>query len=41
MEIVVRGRNVEVPEHYRQHVEDKVGQSDRFDGKLKILRIDV
>ena len=41
MESVVRGRNVEVPEHYRQHVEDKVGQSDRFDGKLKILRIDV
>ncbi|TFV54035.1 ribosome-associated translation inhibitor RaiA [Geodermatophilus sp. DF01-2] len=41
MEIVVRGRNVDVPEHYRQHVEDKVGQSDRFDGKLKILRIDV
>ena len=41
MEIVVRGRNVEVPEHYRQHVEDKVGQADRFDGKLKILRIDV
>ena len=27
MEIVVRGRNVEVPEHYRQHVEDKVGRS--------------
>ena len=41
MEIVVRGRNVEVPEHYRQHVEDKVGQIDRFDGKLKILRVDV
>ncbi len=41
MEIVVRGRNVEVPDHYRQHVEDKVGQLDRFDGKLKILRIDV
>jgi ribosomal subunit interface protein len=41
MEIVVRGRNVEVPEHYRQHVEDKVGQLERFDGKLKILRIDV
>ena len=36
MEIVVRGRNVEVPEHFRQHVEDKVGQLDRFDGKLKI-----
>jgi ribosomal subunit interface protein len=41
MEIVVRGRNVEVPEHYRQHVEDKVGQLDRFDGKLKMLRMDV
>jgi ribosomal subunit interface protein len=41
MEIVVRGRNVEVPEHYRQLVEDKVGLTDRFDGKLKILRIDV
>ena len=36
MEIVVRGRNVEVPEHYRQHVEDKVGQLERFDAKLKI-----
>jgi ribosomal subunit interface protein len=41
MEIVVRGRNVEVPEHYRTHVEDKVGSLDRFDGKLKILRVDV
>jgi len=41
MEIVVRGRNVEVPEHFRQHVWDKVSSSDRFDGKLKILRIDV
>ena len=41
MEIVVRGRNVEVPEHYRQHVEDKVGQLERFEGKLKMLRMDV
>jgi ribosomal subunit interface protein len=41
MEIVVRGRNVEVPEHFRQHVWDKVSTSDRFDGKLKINRIDV
>ncbi len=39
MEIVVRGRNVEVPEHFRQHVEDKVGQLERFDAKLS--RIDV
>src|SRR3978361_1509013 len=41
MEIVVRGRNVEVPEHFRQHVWEKVSTSDRFDGKLKINRIDV
>ena len=39
MEIVVRGRNVEVPEHFRTHVEDKVGQLERFDGK--VIRIDV
>jgi ribosomal subunit interface protein len=39
MEIVVRGRNVEVPEHFRQHVEDKVGQVERFDSK--VIRIDV
>jgi ribosomal subunit interface protein len=41
MEIVVRGRNVEVPDHFRQHVWEKVSTSDRFDGKLKINRIDV
>src|SRR3954452_1546883 len=39
MEIVVRGRNVEVPEHFRTHVEDKVGQLERFDSK--VIRIDV
>jgi ribosomal subunit interface protein len=39
MEIVVRGRNVEVPEHFRQKVEDKVGQLERFDSK--VIRIDV
>ncbi|MGY1813461.1 ribosome hibernation-promoting factor, HPF/YfiA family [Blastococcus sp. SYSU D00820] len=39
MEIVVRGRNVEVPDHFRLHVEDKVGALERFDGKLS--RIDV
>jgi ribosomal subunit interface protein len=41
MEIVVRGRNVEVPDHFRQHVWDKLTPMDRFDGKLKILRVDV
>ena len=41
MEIVVRGRNVEVPEHYRQHVEDKVGQLERFDTKLSRIDVEV
>src|SRR4051794_27854949 len=41
MEIVGGGRNVEVPERFRQHVWDKLSLLDRFDGKLKILRIDV
>jgi ribosomal subunit interface protein len=39
MEIVVRGRNVEVPEHYRQHVADKLRRAERYDHK--IIRIDV
>lgn len=39
MDIVVKGRNVEVPEHYRQHVADKLGRVERYDHKL--IRIDV
>lgn len=39
MEIVVKGRNVEVPDHYRQHVADKLGKVERYD--QKIIRIDV
>jgi ribosomal subunit interface protein len=38
-EIVVRGRNVTVPDHYRQHVADKLGKLERYDGK--IIRTDV
>ena len=34
MDIVVRGRNVDVPEHYRQHVADKLGRIERYDHKL-------
>ncbi|SDG68926.1 ribosome hibernation-promoting factor, HPF/YfiA family [Klenkia brasiliensis] len=41
MEIVVRGRNVEVPEHFRQTVEDKVGQLERFDGKIERLDVEL
>jgi ribosomal subunit interface protein len=39
VEIAVKGRNVEVPEHYRQHCTDKLGRVERYDRKL--IRIDV
>ncbi len=39
MDIVVTGRNVEVPGHYRQRVTDKLGRLERYDHKL--IRIDV
>jgi ribosomal subunit interface protein len=39
MEIVVQGRNVTVPEHYRQHVAEKLAKLERYDHK--IIRTDV
>jgi ribosomal subunit interface protein len=39
MEIVVRGRNVVVPDHYRQHVAEKLVKVERYDHK--IIRTDV
>jgi len=39
VDIVVKGRNVEVPDHYRQHVAEKLHKIGRYDGK--IIRIDV
>ena len=39
MDIVVKGRNVEVPEHFRQHVSDKVAPSERLDSR--VFRLDV
>jgi ribosomal subunit interface protein len=39
MEIVVRGRNVVVPDHYRQHVSEKLAKVERYDHK--IIRTDV
>ena len=39
MEIVVRGRNVVIPEHFRQHVGEKLAKLERYDGK--ITRTDV
>ena len=39
MDIVVKGRNVEVPDHYRAHVEEKVYRLERYD--RKVIRFDV
>lgn len=39
VEIVVKGRNVEIPDHYRQHVQDKLAKLERYDHKL--IRLDV
>ncbi|MGH3545886.1 MAG: ribosome hibernation-promoting factor, HPF/YfiA family [Mycobacteriales bacterium] len=39
VQITVTGRNVEVPDHYREHVTDKLARVMRYDGKL--FRIDV
>ncbi|MEV6690261.1 ribosome-associated translation inhibitor RaiA [Micromonospora sp. NPDC051196] len=34
MDIVVKGRNVEVPDHYRVHVAEKLAKLERYDHKL-------
>ncbi|MDG4820903.1 ribosome-associated translation inhibitor RaiA [Asanoa sp. WMMD1127] len=39
MDIVVKGRNVEVPDHFRIHVADKLAKVERYDQKL--IRVDV
>jgi ribosomal subunit interface protein len=39
VDIVVRGRNVEVPDHYRQHVAEKLAKVERYDDR--IIRADV
>src|SRR3982074_137720 len=39
MDIVVKGRNVEVPDHYRVHVTEKIARLERYD--KKVIRFDV
>jgi ribosomal subunit interface protein len=39
VDIVVKGRNVEVPDHYRVHVNEKLHKIERYD--QKIIRVDV
>ena len=39
MDVTVRGRNVEVPHHFRQHVTEKIERVERYDHR--IIRVDV
>ena len=39
MDIVVKGRNVEVPDHFRDHVAEKLALSERLDSR--VIRLDV
>ncbi|MQA25716.1 MAG: ribosome-associated translation inhibitor RaiA [Micromonosporaceae bacterium] len=41
MEIVVKGRNVEVPDHYRVHVSDKLRKIERYDHKIIRLEVEL
>ncbi|MGE3287941.1 MAG: ribosome-associated translation inhibitor RaiA [Pseudonocardia sp.] len=41
MEIVVTGRNVEVPDHFRVHVSEKVGRLERYDHKIVGLEVEL
>ncbi|TWF78618.1 ribosomal subunit interface protein [Pseudonocardia hierapolitana] len=41
MEIVVTGRNVEVPDHFRVHVADKLGRLERYDHKIVGMEVEL
>jgi ribosomal subunit interface protein len=41
VEIVVTGRNVEVPDHFRVHVAEKVARLERYDHKIVGLEVEL
>ncbi|GAA5150949.1 ribosome-associated translation inhibitor RaiA [Pseudonocardia eucalypti] len=41
MEIVVTGRNVEVPDHFRVHVTDKIARLERYDHKIVGMEVEL
>ena len=41
MEIVVTGRNVEVPDHFRVHVAEKIGRLERYDHKIVGMEVEL
>jgi ribosomal subunit interface protein len=41
VEIVVTGRNVEVPDHFREHIAEKVARLERYDHKIVGLEVEL
>jgi ribosomal subunit interface protein len=41
VEIVVTGRNVEVPDHFRVHVSDKLARLERYDHKIIGMEVEL
>jgi len=41
VEIVVTGRNVEVPDHFRVHVEEKLTRLERYDHKIVGMEVEL
>ena len=41
MEIVVRGRHIEVSDRFREHVESKLAKVERYDGKCHRIDVEV
>lgn len=41
MEIVVKGRNSEISERFRQHIHEKLQRIEKYDQRKKILRVEV
>lgn len=41
MEITVTGRNVEVPDHFRGHVEEKLSRLERYDHKIVGMEVEL
>lgn len=41
MDIVVTGRNVEVPEHFKVHASEKLARAERYDAKLARVEVEL
>ena len=41
MEVVVRGRNVAVPDHFREHVLEKLAKYERYDSKIHHVDVEL